>query len=63
MSNFSRKIVGWKVYKLSVEHCIVEGTVSEDLFDVQNVFGSMILHCCFPMSEGVKMDLKQSRIL
>jgi hypothetical protein len=61
--HFGGKVIVWKVDELRVEQGIVERSMAQDLLDIQNIFGSMVFHGCFPMPKGVKVHLKEPWVL
>ena len=59
-----------KLLALDVDGVLTDGTIivnsdgsESKFFDVQDVFGFMVQHGCFPMSQSVKVYLFQSRIV
>ena len=52
-------VVFLKIDELSIHHCVSYAFMAEDLHDVQNVSGFVVLHCCLPVSECVERYLSQ----
>jgi len=55
--------VALKVYQLGVQVGVFKFLMAKNLLYILDVFGSMVLHCGFPMAECMKFDLSDSRIL
>lgn len=47
---------------MRINQSIFDVLVTKQLLDIENVFGSVILHSCFPMPEGMQRDPLESRI-
>ena len=43
---------------VSVNQRVVDASVPQDLYDVENVFRLVIFHCCFVVSECVEVNLR-----
>ena len=48
--------VAFKVYEMSVHVGVFKLFVAKDILDEFDVFGSVVFHGCFPMSECVRVS-------
>lgn len=62
MRHSSREFILVEAEKLGVDQRVVYGFVSQNFFDVENVFCFVIFNCGLPMAESVKGNLVYSRI-
>jgi hypothetical protein len=62
VSNGGAEVVVFEAYELRIEHCVVEGFVAKDFFDMEDISGFAIFHRCFPVAESVEGDLIYSRV-
>ena len=56
MELFRLHVLKDSVFCVDVNHGVVDSFVAEEFFDVYDVFGFVIFHCRFPMSESVGVN-------
>ena len=52
--DFSDEIISFEVDEMGVDECTIEAAMTEDPFDVENVFRFMVFHSAFEVSESAK---------
>jgi hypothetical protein len=62
LSNFAYEFIILELYQLRVDEGVLDVLVSEQSHDIEDVFGLMVLHGGFPMSEDVESYLQNSWI-
>ena len=54
------KFVVLETDQLSVKERVLDVSVAEHFHDVQDISGFVVFHGCFPVPEGVEVDLSDS---
>lgn len=55
--------VAFQVYQMSLYVCVFKFFVAENVLDEFDVFGFVVFHSCFPVSECVQVNLSKFRVL
>ena len=60
---FADVIVSLEIDEMRIDQCVHDVLVTEQLHDVQNIFGAVIFHCCFEVAEGFEANLEEAWII
>ncbi len=56
-------LIALETHQLRVDQRVIDVPMSQELFDVEDVFGSVVFCRGFPVSERVETDVQESRVL